>query len=64
MFRNNFNPRSKVVQQGFLISIETEEGVPIDALKSHLADACTWIEGTGKTDVDYIGEIEQVQDES
>lgn len=64
MFRNNFHPTSKVVQQGFLISVETEEGVSIDALKNHLADACTWIEGVGRTEVDYMGEIEQVEDES
>ena len=51
-----------MITHGFLVSIEAEEGTPADALSLKLADACRWLEGVGDTDVEYMGEIEQVKE--
>lgn len=55
--RDNFHSPTKVITYGFLVSVEAEEGTPVELMKDHLWGACTWIEGCGRTDVEYVGEL-------
>lgn len=46
-------------EHGFLIAIEIEEGGPThEQVALKLADACTFMESVGKTDVTYMGLID------
>lgn len=62
MFRNYLYTPARVISHGFLIDIEAEEGTSVELMTERLAGACTWVEGVGHTDVDYLGEIEQIED--
>jgi hypothetical protein len=42
----------------FLIAIDLQEGVDIEAVKFMLADAAIWMEGTGKCEVESLGPID------
>ena len=58
MLRDNFHAPAKLVTYGFLIAMEAEDGIcDIDLIKDRLAGACTWMEGVGRTEVNYIGVI-------
>lgn len=51
-----------VHEHGFLISIELEEGGPTpEQVQLKLADACMYVEGVGKTDVSYMGQLDVVE---
>lgn len=63
MLRNNFQGSARLVNYGFIICVEAEEGTSVDAISLKLADACTWVEGVGHTDVEFMGEIEEVDDD-
>lgn len=63
MFRDNFHSPAKIISHGFLIQVDAEEGTSVEAMKDHLGDACTWMEGVGKTDVEYMGVIPEVEDD-
>ena len=47
---------------GFLVAVEVEEGghTPHERIPFYLADALSWVEGTGKVDVEPLGEIENL----
>jgi hypothetical protein len=62
VFRDNFHSPVRVAQYGFLVLIDAEEGTSIDLIKDHIANACTWVEGCGRTDVEYMGEIPEEED--
>lgn len=49
-------------EEGFLVAVEVQKGVDPGYLKHMLADALTWIEGVGKTDIHYMGKVEQAHD--
>lgn len=57
MYRDHLHPDAKIVHHGFLIDVEAEEGTSVSEMQDHLAGACTWLEGVGRTDVEYMGEI-------
>lgn len=58
MLKNSFiQSKDTLITLGFMIAVEVETGTNPDHLKSKLADALTWVEGVGSTDVDYMGEI-------
>jgi len=48
---------------GFLIQIEVEDGVDANKLALKLADACSFVEGVGKTEVEFMGVIDQYEEE-
>lgn len=50
---------------GFLVSIEIalDGGPSISRIQEILADAVAWVEGTGKVDVECLGEIEVYEKE-
>lgn len=57
--------RNKLISQkmdlgshGFLVGVEVEDGVDLDYLVEKLAGALTFVEGTGKTEVEYLGLID------
>ena len=57
MLRDNLHKGSQLVTYGFLVSIEAEGEVSPEHLRTKLADACRWVEGTGEIDVTLMGEI-------
>lgn len=51
-------------EEGFLIAVEVQKGGPSpEDIRFKLADALSWVEGVGKTDVHYLGPVEQIDEE-
>lgn len=49
---------------GFLVSVEAEDGyVNPEALAERLGSACTFMEGVGHIDVNYMGQIDEEETE-
>jgi hypothetical protein len=42
----------------FLIAIDCQPGVDMERIKFALSDAVSWMEGAGKSDVEYLGPID------
>jgi hypothetical protein len=57
LFANKFHKDVIVKQHGFLVLVDAEDGTSVDLIKDHIEGACTWIEGVGRTEVEYMGEI-------
>lgn len=62
MLRDKVGEESKLKTHGFLLAVDTEEDVNVEHLAHKLGDALTWVEGVGNVDVNYLGEIEIVDD--
>jgi len=62
LFRSGDSKTNPVVTYGFLVAIQAEEGTSVKLLSEHIEGACTWVEGVGKTEVDYMGIIPEEED--
>lgn len=49
--------KGDTIAHGFLLLIELQPHVSVEDVKFHLADATSWLEGCGKSDVEHLGEI-------
>lgn len=66
--RNPFKRKAPMLQRdkptpvtmyGFLVGIELQPGsLPLEKVADALADACSWMEGTGKTEVEILGPLD------
>lgn len=65
MLKGNVNTISKLEINGFLIAVEVEKGViEADAIGNKLADALTFMEGTGQVEVSHLGVMELVPEDA
>lgn len=46
---------------GFLVGVEIEAGVDPEAIAMRLSDSLQWIEGTGSTTVEVLGQVASLQ---
>ena len=60
MLKNKTQPQGKLVEHGFLISVEIEEGgrFTSETVALKLADSLVWCEGIGTVDVEELGAVE------
>lgn len=55
----------KLIEHAFLVAVEAEEGCPThEQIELKLADSLTWVEGTGRIDIQYLGEMDIGEDVS
>lgn len=54
---------SLLTTQGFLVGVEVEPGVSVEKLMNVIADALTWVEGTGSIDVHPMGVMTEYEAE-
>jgi dUTPase len=62
------NKDSTVVEHGFLVAVEVEQGLPTsfatpEAISNHIKDSVRMIEGVGIVDTHYLGPIEIIEEE-
>jgi hypothetical protein len=62
------NKDSAVLEYGFLVAVEIEQGLPVpyatpEALSNHIKDSMRMVEGVGRVDTHFLGPIEQVEEE-
>lgn len=60
----NSKEQPKLKLFGFLVGIEIQDGITTaERVADALADACSWVEGVGKVDVECLGQIEIINDD-
>lgn len=64
MLKGNVNEPSELTVNGFLIAVELEKDVKIEEIANRLADGLSFIEGVGQVEVNHLGELELVPEES
>lgn len=64
MFRAGVDRDSRITTHGFLIAVEIADDVSLTYVTEKLADATSWIEGVGKSEVDHLGPIEVIEEEN
>ena len=53
----------RLIEHAFLVAIEVQEGGPThEQIELKLADSVAWVEGVGRVDVNYLGEMEVGED--
>lgn len=62
MLRSPIGESVRIITHGFLLAAEVEEGSKVTSkdMAYKLSDALTGIEGVGRVEVEYLGEIEVV----
>ena len=48
---------------GFLVAVEAEPEVDPDSIGEKMVGALTWVEGVGKVDMNYLGDIEIIDED-
>ena len=56
----NGKPTPKTKLHGFLTGVEVSEGVDLQSIINHISDALAFMEGVGRSDTEWLGEIELV----
>ena len=64
MLKGDINNPGKITINGFLIAVEIEEGTSIEQVGNKLADAVSFMEGTGQVEVNHLGTLELVPEDS
>lgn len=49
-------------EYAYLVSIELEDDVPPESMINKLSDAVIWVEGVGRTDIEFLGQLEEETD--
>ena len=64
MLKSNGLERGELRLHGFLVAVETEPNVSPEEIANKLEGSLTWVEGCGRADVNYLGEIEMIEEDA
>lgn len=62
MLRNMLADPKAMRSFAWILTVEMEDGVDLEAVELKLAEGPMWMEGVGSIDVDLLGELEPEED--